>query len=237
VTFNEVSAGSPAESAGLKPGDTLVSVNGDQYSAFDQRAPSDALRALGGQTVVLGVVHPDGTDEAYTVTLRVPTGPEQGALGIGKLQGKQVGTVRYDVVEAVRIGFTRTVDAFSMILDGLAKLGASIITNPTVAPPAAGPVGIADQLGTVLWGLGPIYVVYMIGLLSANLALVNILPFPPLDGGRMLMIGIKAIPGLGKRVSLRAEQLTYAIGFIALFTFLIWITVFDIARQFGGGTP
>ena len=80
-------------------------------------------------------------------------------------------------------------------------------------------------------------VLYVAGILSANLALVNILPFPPLDGGRMLVLLLKAIPRYGKRISLRAEQLTYAIGFVALFTFLIWITVFDIARQFGGGTP
>jgi regulator of sigma E protease len=75
----------------------------------------------------------------------------------------------------------------------------------------------------------------MAGLLSANLALVNILPFPPLDGGRILVLLLKAIPGVGPRISLRAEQLTYALGFVALFTFLIWITVFDIARVVGGG--
>jgi membrane-associated protease RseP (regulator of RpoE activity) len=66
---------------------------------------------------------------------------------------------------------------------------------------------------------------------------VNILPFPPLDGGRMLVLLLKAIPRYGRMISLRAEQLTYAIGFVALFAFLIWITVFDIARQVGGGTP
>jgi regulator of sigma E protease len=75
-------------------------------------------------------------------------------------------------------------------------------------------------------------------VLSANLALVNVLPFPPLDGGRMLMLVLKAIPRYGRRISLRAEQTTYAVGFIALFAFLIWITVFDIARQVtGGGAP
>jgi regulator of sigma E protease len=76
----------------------------------------------------------------------------------------------------------------------------------------------------------------MVGLLSANLALVNVLPFPPLDGGRMLVILLKAVPRYGPRISLRAERLTYAVGFVALFAFLIWITVFDIARQVGG-TP
>jgi hypothetical protein len=50
----------------------------------------------------------------------------------------------------------------------------------------------------------------------------------------MLVILLKAIPRFGARISLRAEQLTYAIGFVALFTFLIWVTVFDIARQVGG---
>jgi len=50
----------------------------------------------------------------------------------------------------------------------------------------------------------------------------------------MLVIVLKAIPRFGSRISLRAEQLTYAIGFVALFTFLIWVTVFDIARQVGG---
>ncbi len=98
-------------------------------------------------------------------------------------------------------------------------------------------MGIAVQIGDVLWSLGPLYVLYMAGLLSANLALVNILPFPPLDGGRMLVIVLKAIPRYGPRISVRAERLTYAIGFVALFTFLIWITVFDVARQIGGGTP
>ena len=70
-------------------------------------------------------------------------------------------------------------------------------------------------------------------MLSANLAVVNILPFPPLDGGRMLMITLKRF--LGARMSVRAEQLTYMVGFVFLFAFLIWITTFDIARGLGGG--
>ena len=75
---------------------------------------------------------------------------------------------------------------------------------------------------------------YVAGILSANLAVVNILPFPPLDGGRMLMITLKRF--LGARISVRAEQLTYMVGFVFLFAFLIWITGFDIARGLGGGS-
>jgi regulator of sigma E protease len=234
-TLSEVVAGSPAESAGLQPGDTLTSINGVQYSVFDQQLPTDDLRALAGQTVVLGILHADGSSEDVTVTLRIPTSVEKGALGITYAPG-QVGTVSYAPGEAVGVGVTRTAEAFGMILDGLGKIGRSIVTDPTAAPPASGPVGIAGQLHDVLANLGPLYLVYMIGILSANLALVNILPFPPLDGGRMLMLVLKALPG-GRRISLRAEQLTYAVGFVALFAFLIWVTVFDVIRQVGGGTP
>ena len=92
-----------------------------------------------------------------------------------------------------------------------------------------GPVGIATQIGDVFWQLGPIVTLYVAGILSANLAVVNILPFPPLDGGRMLMITLKRL--FGARISLRAEQLTYMVGFVFLFAFLIWITGFDILRE------
>jgi regulator of sigma E protease len=237
VTIGAVTVDSPAAGIGLKAGDTIVDVNGRRFSAFERELPQDVLHSLAGQTVTIGILHADGTDGTYTVTLRVPTDAAPGALGVTLAKATQMGTQNYSFVEALQIGVTRTVDAFGMILGGLGDLGRSIVTNPTIAPPAAGPVGIAAQLGDVLWNLGPLYVLYVAGLLSANLALVNLLPFPPLDGGRMLVIALKAIPGVGGRISLRAEQLTYAIGFVALFTFLIWITFFDITRQLGGATP
>ena len=74
---------------------------------------------------------------------------------------------------------------------------------------------------------------YLAGILSANLAVVNILPFPPLDGGRMLMLVIKRFAG--SRLSLRAERLTYFVGFAMLLAFLVWVTGFDIARGLSGG--
>ncbi len=237
VKFDTVVAGSPAATAGLRPGDAIVAVDGRAYSAFGMRFPTDDLREKAGQSVLLGIVRADGTTAEVTVTLRVPTEENPGALGITRPSAVQTGTVSYGVGEALALGADRTATAFGMILTGLADLGRSIVTDPTTAPPAAGPVGIAVQLGNVLWTLGPLYVIYVAGLLSANLALVNVLPFPPLDGGRMLMLVLKALPG-GSRISLRAEQLTYFVGFIALFTFLIWITVFDVGRLIGGGgTP
>ncbi len=237
ITIGTVAPGSPAEAAGFVAGDTIVTLDGKHYSAFGTPGQVTAdLRGHAGDTVAIGVKHADGTTEEITVTLRIPANEQQGALGISSRVAVEVGTIQYTLPEAVRLGAQRTIDAFGLILVGLADLGRSIVTNPTAPPQASGPVGIAVELGDVLWGLGPLYVLYLAGLLSANLALVNILPFPPLDGGRMLVILLKAVPRYGTRISLRAEQLTYAVGFVALFTFLIWITVFDIAKQVSG-TP
>ena len=109
-----------------------------------------------------------------------------------------------------------------------------VASNPTAPPPVAGPVGIATQISDVFFSGGPILTLYVAGILSANLALVNILPFPPLDGGRMLMIVLKAV--FGSRISVRAERLTYVVGFAFLFAFLIWVSGFDIVRILSGGT-
>jgi regulator of sigma E protease len=89
-------------------------------------------------------------------------------------------------------------------------------------------------IGDYFFRTGPIFTLFIAGILSANLAVVNILPFPPLDGGRMLMITLKRI--FGSRISLRAEQMTYLVGFVFLFTFLIWVSGFDVVRLLNGGT-
>lgn len=228
VRFDRVVPGSPAAEAGLEPGDTLVSLDGTRYPAFGGSIVVEDLQAKAGETVTLGVLRADGTEEDVVVTLRVPTEENPGALGISGFEAVPHGSVTYDLPTAIGLGAERTASAFGLILQGLGELGRSIVTSPTTAPPAAGPVGIAVQIGDVLWGLGPVFVLYLAGILSANLALVNILPFPPLDGGRMLVITLKSL--VGERISVQAERLTYLVGFVALFAFLIWITVFDIAR-------
>ncbi len=236
----------------------IVALDGQTFDLFPAReagnAAIDALLAKAGETVTLTVEGTDGTVRDVVVTLRpADVAVDKGALGIRGAQlvysGEYAGR---DLVSAVQAGAAWTVSAFTLILDGLADLVASVVANPAEPPPVSGPVGIAAQVGDVFWQLGPIFTLYLAGLLSANLALVNILPFPPLDGGRMLVLVIKAVLSGGGRAlravgirvngpsaeaAISAERLTYLVGFVFLFGFLIWITYFDIARQVGGGTP
>jgi regulator of sigma E protease len=241
VRFTLVDPGSPAAGAGLVVGDELVAVNGIRYDFYSE-GPSitEDLHAHAGQTVTLSIRHADGTSADVSVKLRslaeIP--PDKGALGVGVQQLILPESTGRPLDQAARIGVNETFRWFGLILSGLSDLGHSIVSNPTAAPPVSGPVGIATSLGDVFRNSGPIMTLYVAGILSANLALVNFLPFPPLDGGRMLVIVLKAIPRYGAKISIRAERLTYAVGFMALFGFLIWVTVFDVIRQVGGAaTP
>ncbi len=240
ITWDDVQADSPAATAGLIAGDGLYAIDGRTFDYFAGPDPVIAeLRAHAGQQVVLGIVHADGSKADVTATLRPESeiGPTKGALGISGLRFTPTGDyAQTDFVTALRLGAQRTVSALLLIVEGLGQLASSIFAHPTTAPPVTGPVGIAVQVGDVFWQLGPIFTLYFVGLLSANLALVNILPFPPLDGGRVLMTLIKSVAGA--RLSVQAERLTYLVGFVALFGLIIWITFFDVIRQIAGGaTP
>lgn len=237
VRIGGVQAGSPAATAGIQPGDAIVNIDGGYFGAFDDTSLLGDLRTHAGQSIDLGIERVGGRYEVVPVTLRDQAAIDagRGALGVERMTPFTTGvSIGYSPLEAVRIGTRRTGEALGLIVGGLGSLVSSVAKSPTAAPPVAGPVGIATQVGDVFWQLGPIVTLYVAGLLSANLAVVNILPFPPLDGGRMLMIVLKRL--FGARISLRAEQMTYLVGFVFLFAFLIWVTGFDIVRGLGGGS-
>jgi regulator of sigma E protease len=160
---------------------------------------------------------------------------DHGALGIADIEGYFDGaTTTNDLGTAIGVGADRTVFWMGFIVGGLGDLVSSVAENPSAPPPVSGPIGIAVAIGDSFFKSGPIMTLFVAGILSANLAVVNILPFPPLDGGRMLLITLKRI--FGRRITMRAEQLTYLVGFVFLFAFIIWVSSFDLARAFGA-TP
>jgi regulator of sigma E protease len=239
VRFFEVQPNSPAATAGLAAGESIVAVDGQRYQFITGPNAITGLRDRAGETVTLTIADTNRVQRDVTVTLRTQAeiDAQKGALGISGVAkpfeayfpGEYVTN---DLPSAVQIGVDQTVHWMGLIVGGLASLVTSVVSNPTAPPPVSGPVGIAMQIGDILWNNGLVMTLYVAGILSANLAVVNILPFPPLDGGRMLMLTLKRI--FGARISLRAEQLTYMVGFVFLFAFIIWVTGFDIVRSLGG---
>lgn len=250
VRVNSVLPGSPAAVAGLvggrptgetsddgqpiydRTGDVIVAIDGQRFGVFADPTISDAplayLRSHLGRTVTLTVRHADGTVSEVPVTLRTQAeldAGEKGALGVGVGIGFE--EIQRGPLDAIVIGFQRTIDASTLILRGLQDLVRNLAN-----PPVQGPVGMVDTVGIVRTTLPPVFLLWLVGVLSANLAVVNALPLPPLDGGRATMAVIKRL--FGTRISPLLEQRVYLIGWLGLMAFLVWITMFDI-RRLGGG--
>ena len=234
VRIGQVEAGSPAEAAGLQVNDRIYGVAGETFEFFGERSLTQALRSHAGETIQLQVVRADGTPATITATLRPPeqVSATVGALGIRGPSGAGLEIVYsgeyvgHDIGRSADIASRELVRWGGLIIGGLGDIVSSFIKDPTAQPPASGPVGIAVTLADIFIGAGPVLTLYVAGILSVNLGVVNILPFPPLDGGRMVVLAIKRL--FGSRISLRAERLTYAIGFVVLMAFMLWITGFDI---------
>jgi regulator of sigma E protease len=248
IRVASVQAKSPAEAAGLvggvpvdtsadgtpiydDSGDVIIAIDGRRFAVFSDMLadpPLAYLRAHAGQQVVLTVRHLDGTVTDVPVTLRAPDeAAAHGALGIGIQGAIPTEDIQRGPLEAVSIGFQRTVDASTLILRGLQDLVRNL-SDPQVQ----GPVGMVDTVGAFRTQLPPVYLLWLIGVLSANLAIVNALPLPPLDGGRVLMAFVGRL--FGKRLTPQLERNVYLAGWVGLMAFLVWITMFDVRRLAGG---
>ena len=240
-----VQPGSPASAAGVRAGDTILGIDGEQFYFLQDRDVLTELRSHVGDTVTLSIQRTDGAVDSVVATLRTQAqidagGKDEegraklGPLGITQDAAPFFGTVKRDLPTALGIGAEQTGHWFGVIVEGLASLVSQVVTNPTAPPPVSGPIGIATTISDIFFGSGIVMTIYVAGILSANLALVNALPFPPLDGGRILMLVLKRI--FGARLTVRAEQMTYVVGFAFLFAFLIWVSGFDIVRILSGGS-
>jgi regulator of sigma E protease len=235
-----ITPGGGAAAAGLPNGITIESIDGARYGFLNDDNIISAIGAHKGQTVTLGYVAPDGQHETAQVTIS-----SEGKLGIQACEDivntpkdqcsfhlviTYAGT---DVATAAGTAAGQTWTSLTLVAKALGDLGAHIATQPTEAPTGvSGPVGITQTVGVVLEDYGLVILILLAAILSANLALINILPIPPFDGGKIVIQVIKRVFGV-KGVT-AYEIVTNLVGFVLLFVFLGWISYFDILRMGGG---
>jgi regulator of sigma E protease len=240
TTIGGVQADSPAAVAGLQAGDSIVSIDGRSYRKPSVLEFSNAdftdpwrqdLLSHAGQTVNIVVADSAGTQRTVAVTLRVPTTDKPGALGVS--MGGSYVTGTGNPVDAAGLAVTGTGRAMNLILGALGDIGKQLATNPSQAPPGVqGPVGIASDIAQVVTQPNAFMILLLLaGVISANLALVNVLPLPVLDGGKIVIMVLKRVFG-AKGVS-AFEAFAYVASFALLLAFMGWITFFDILRVSG----
>jgi len=213
--------GSAAESAGIKVGDAIISLDSQAYVSIDDvqeyiKVNSDrqiAVEILRGKDTISFSVEPAPIDE---------TGEE--VLGVGLVR---TAIVSYPWYEALWQGAKATVYTTIGTVMAFATIIKNWVTGAGSGAQISGPVGIAVMTGQVVH-LGFIYVLQFAALLSINLAIINILPIPALDGGRVLFLLIEKIRR--KPVSQKLEAVIHNIGFLLLMLLLVVITFKDIGR-------
>lgn len=206
--------GMPAKAAGLQSGDRIVAVGGVAVSTWDQLVTQ--IQAHPGQPVTFEVSRGEG-GAATSHALRV-TPTEKGKVGFGPAEI----TVRTGALEALPAAVKLTNDNLGAQLYGFA----SILSRKQRAE-LSGPIGIAQELVRGARA-GIERFLKLVWTISVGLAVLNLLPFPGLDGSRLLFLGYELVTR--RRVNERVEGLIHAGGLIVLVALIIAVSFGDVAR-------
>jgi len=236
VTF--VAPQSPAEKAGVKQNDIILSVNGREVNNVQDAAYF--IRLNQGETMTWRVRHQfesgattlGGGGEITEVRVHGRWAPPkgQGPTGISLGQrGTLTETQQYPIWEAIPRGARATMESLVLARNQVI----SWIVSRSRPEGLTGPVGIAQVTGEVVEQAGWVKLFELAALISINLAVFNILPLPMLDGGRIFFVVVELLRG-GRRIAPEKEALVHFVGFVVLIMFVIVISVFDVMRIFRG---
>ncbi|MBI3954747.1 site-2 protease family protein [Candidatus Collierbacteria bacterium] len=229
VKITDVEAGAPADQIGLKKDDLVK-----QFKVEDQVTDITSVEQLvrlinenKGREVELQVEDEQGTRKISAVP-RVDPPAGEGALGIAL---SHIEMKKYPAWQmpfrGMVVGMKEATAWGKEILNGLYRMVSGLWQGRGVPEDVAGPVGIY-QVSAQVFRFGLLPLLQFMGILSINLAILNILPIPALDGGRVAFLGIEAL--VGRKLKNRIEGITHTVGMIILLSLMILITIRDVAR-------
>ncbi len=231
VHVEKVVSGSPAAVAGLQKDDIILSVSSSNKSPKSLKLPKELIdftNSEKGNPIQLTYVRA-GATYVVSLTPRVTPPKGEGPMGVAV---SDLELHKYPwtqaPVEAVKINVKRAGEMFTGLADTVGKL----VMRKPVGSDVAGPIGIAQVTGQAV-KFGWKAVLEFMSILSLNLAVLNILPIPALDGGRLLFIVIEKLTG--RKVNTKFEQTTHQIGMVVLLLLVVLISINDIMRLARGG--
>ncbi|MEA2112363.1 MAG: RIP metalloprotease RseP [Patescibacteria group bacterium] len=221
---------SPASQAGLKPGDVLLYLETkgslDSIQGFeDSKIVEDFIFSHGGHK--LEILYKRGS-ESILAEVTPEEGIVDGKPAIGVSFG-MIGNVKFPFLRASWEGLKTTFSLTIATAVGLYYFITGLVVGSADLSQVSGPVGIISMVGDA-FNFGFVYLLSFVALISINLAVINLIPIPALDGGRLLFVLIEAIKG--SPIKARIANWLNLIGFAALILFMLFITFSDILKFF-----
>ena len=223
VLITSVSTNSPASMIGLKAGDAIISLSSETAELKGNKVKEiqDLIVENKGREITLIIKRGDKIFSA-TATPRISPPAGEGALGIGLARvGLKTQPVYLSLFEGVKATFNMT----RVVIVAYANAVISLFRRVPTGIQLSGPIGIVGLLSQGI-GMGIGYFLQMIGMLSINVAIINLLPIPAFDGGKLMFLFIEGIRK--KPVSQKIEERITAVFFISLIILMVFVTIKDI---------
>lgn len=233
LIVSSVVSGSPADAVGLESGDEIVGIRIGETSP-ELLYPSTVasfIQGNAGKTIILEYVRTADTGEVESVSIVPAHGvlddaPGTPAVGVAMAL---VAEQSLSLFPALGQSFVGTWNALKTVTVGLLGFFAAAFTGTANWAEVAGPIGIAGLIGDAS-SVGFVYLLYFTAFISVNLAVINMLPLPALDGGRLLFVGIEAIRR--KPISDKVATILNVLGFTIIIVLMVVVSYHDIIRLF-----
>lgn len=224
-TIISVVSGGPAYKAGLKPGDAIISMFSEGENIPNPSVEKIQSFISGRENIKVILKIRRGKDEisaAAVPTLNII--PDKAAIGISM---DEIGRANLPIFKAFFEGGKMTIGLISATGDGLFRFLFGLFRGSSGFSEITGPVGIASLVGNAK-ALGFSYLISFAALISINLAIINLLPFPALDGGRMLFVTIESV--IRRPLNQKFSRAANGLGFAILILLMAAVTWHDLAR-------